>query len=141
MKTCTFFGHRDAREEIKTALQQAIIALIEKEGVLRFYVGAQGRFDGMVRTILKELAEQYPIHYEVVLAYPPEPGRHECPDGFPTLLPEGQEKGPLRFAIDRRNRWMIQNSDFVISYTFKTYGGAVKFTELAQRHGLSVISL
>ncbi len=141
MKTCTFFGHRDATDEIKPTLRQAIINLIEKEEVLQFYVGAQGRFDGMVQSVLKELAEQYPICYEVVLAYPPEPGRHECPDGVPTLLPEGQEIGLLRFAIDRRNRWMIQNSDFVISYTYKSYGGAVKFTELAKQKGLSVISI
>ena len=141
MKSCTFFGHRDATEEIKPRLRQAVIDLIEKEGVLRFYVGAQGRFDGMVRNLLKELAEIYPIRFEVVLAYLPSPERKECPEGFPVFLPEGQENVPFRFAIDRRNRWMVAESDYVVSYTYKAHGGAVKFTEYAAKKGKTVIKI
>ena len=140
MRVCTFFGHRDAADKIKPVLRETVISVIE-EGVLQFYVGAQGRFDGMVRAVLKELAEQYPIRYEVVLAYPPEPGRYECPEGFPTLFPEGQEKVLLRFAIDRRNRWMVEQSDVVVSYTDKTYGGAVKYTMLAKKKGKTIIKI
>ncbi len=141
MKTCTFFGHRDASEDVRPALRQAIIDLIEKEGVRRFYVGAQGRFDWMATAILKELAPLYGVRYEVVLAYPPTPERQEAPEGIPTVLPEGQEKVPPRFAIDRRNRWMVEQSDHVISYTYKIYGGAVKFTALAERKGKKVIKI
>ena len=141
MKTCTFFGHRDAKEEVKPLLRQAIIDMIEKEGVQRFYVGAQGRFDLMAISVLKELAPLYGVEYAVVLAYLPAEGRQEAPERLPTILPEGQEACLPRFAIDRRNRWMVAESDYVISYTYKIYGGAVKFTALAEKKRKKVIRI
>ncbi|MBQ8550025.1 MAG: hypothetical protein IJ426_01655 [Clostridia bacterium] len=141
MKTCTFFGHRDAKEEVKPLLRQTIIDMIEKEGVQRFYVGSQGRFDLMAISVLKELAPLYGVRYEVVLAYPPVERRQEAPEGLPTILPEGQEVCLPRFAIDRRNRWMVAESDYVISYTYKVCGGAVKFTALAEKKGKKVIRI
>ena len=135
MKTCTFFGHRDSSEGIKEELRQAIIMVIEKEGVTKFLSGLQGRFDGMVAQVLGKISKEYPIQYEVVLAYPPFPGRNEGFQGVPSFLPEGQEEGPLRFAIDRRNRWMVEHSDYVISYVYKPYGGAFKFSNMAEKKG------
>ena len=122
-------------------LRQAIIDMIVQEGVEQFYVGSQGRFDAMVRELLKELLKSYHFRYDIVLAYPPTPERNEIPKGHPTLLPDGQEQVPLKFAIDRRNRWMVEKSHYVISYTYKSHGGAVKFTALANKRGLSVLSL
>ena len=72
MKTCTFFGHRDCPETIKPYLREVLIDLITNNGVNTFYVGNQGRFDGIVRSVLRELEQEYPeIHYAVVLAYLP----------------------------------------------------------------------
>ena len=54
-KACTFFGHRDSPETIKPKIRTAVIDLIENHGVTMFYVGNQGNFDRLVRSILKEV--------------------------------------------------------------------------------------
>lgn len=72
---CTFFGHRDAPPEIKASLRQILSDLIERQGVKQFYVGNQGSFDVMARTLLAEFELTHGIHYEVVLANMPKKRR------------------------------------------------------------------
>ncbi len=141
MKTCTFFGHRIAADSLKPALRQAIIELIEKEEVFNFYVGAQGKFDLMAANVLKELSSQYPIRYAVVLAYFPDGKRKEAPPNHPTLFPEGQEKAHPSYAIAKRNEWMIRQSTFAITHAEHPIKGAGKYKAMAQKRGLTVISL
>ena len=67
-KACTFFGRRDCPSSIKPKLREVLIDLIEDHAVDMFYVGQQGSFDSMVRSVLKELVSLYPhINYAVVL--------------------------------------------------------------------------
>ena len=67
MSAYTFFGHRDCPSLIKPMLREVLIDLIENHAVDVFYVGQQGTFDGIVRTILKELVSAYlHIRYTVV---------------------------------------------------------------------------
>ena len=137
---CTFFGHRDTPPEIKRLLRQVISELIEQQGVKRFYVGNQGNFDAMARSVLAEFEQTHGISYEIVLAYLP---RQEDPlcDTDHTLLPEGIETVPPRFAIEYRNKWMIDHSDIVITYVHRSFGGAAKFKELAEKKNKVVIQI
>ena len=65
---CTFFGHRDAPEEIRRELSSTIQKIVERDANCVFYVGNQGNFDRLVLTVLKELVENYPsIRYYIVL--------------------------------------------------------------------------
>ncbi len=68
---CTFIGHRDAPKEIKPTLKKVLVDLIENKNVNMFYVGNNGSFDFMVKDVLKELHQIYPIKYYIVLAYIP----------------------------------------------------------------------
>lgn len=68
---CTFFGHRNVHKEIEPILKSTLIDLIENHDVTTFYVGNQGGFDYLVKTVLKELSNNYSIDYFVVLAYLP----------------------------------------------------------------------
>ena len=141
MKACTFFGHRDCPETIKPRLREVLIDLITNNGVDTFYVGNQGRFDGIVRSVLRELAQEYPeIHYAVVLAYLPGK-KNEYDDFSETIFPEGIEAVHPRYAIDWRNRWMLQRADFVVTYIAHPWGGAAKFAEKAKREDKTVINL
>lgn len=138
---CTFFGHRTAPESIRPILHNTLTHLIEK-GVDTFYVGNQGRFDAMVKTELEKLAEIYlHIRYSVVLAYMPEKrDEFDIADYSHTIYPDGLERVSLRFAIDQRNRMMIDWSDVVVTYVCYA-GGAAKFKELAEKRGKQVINL
>ena len=106
-----------------------------------FYVGNQGGFDYMVRGVLRELAEEYPdIRYAVVLAYLPETTSREA-DFSDTMLPEGVETIHPKYAITWRNNWMLQKSDYVVTYITHSWGGAARFAEKAKRTGKPVRNL
>ena len=137
---CTFFGHRDAPPKIKPALRQVLLDLIERQGVNQFYVGNHGSFDAMAQSLLSELEQSHEISYQIVLAYLP--GKVvPLYDTDHTLLPEGIENVPQRFAIEHRNKWMIDHSDIVVAYVTRSFGGAAKFRDLAKKKGKTVIDL
>lgn len=143
MSACTFFGHRDCQATIKPKLKAAIVELIEQCGVDTFYVGNQGFFDAFVRSILKELTKEYPhIRYAVVMAYMPNTNDDfDYRDYSDTMIPEGIERVPRRFAIDWCNKWMLKRCDYVICYVNYSWGGAAKFAELAEKQRKTVINL
>ncbi len=139
MKACTFFGHRNTPENAEVPLRKALIQLIERENVSLFYVGNHGNFDRMVRKVLMDLKQIYPhITYHIVLAYFPRSAQEDYTD---TIYPDGLELTPPKYAIDKRNRWMLERSNYVVSYVVHTFGGAGKFKELAEKKGKYVINL
>lgn len=135
--TVTFFGHRDAPIALRAELITVIKRLIEHEGADSFFVGDKGNFDIMAANVLCELKALYPhIRYEVVLSYlRPQKNEH------PTLYPEGIEKVPLRFAIVKRNEWMVEHSDVIVAYVKCSYGGASNSVRYAERKNKRIINL
>ena len=136
----TFFGHKDTPKEIEPTLRTTLVDLIENKNVTVFYVGNNGNFDAMVRRQLEDLSQTYPITYNVVLAYLPTK-KSEHDDYTDTILPEGIETAPKRFAISYRNKWMVGQADIVVTYVTHSFGGAAQFKALAERQGKTVIEL
>lgn len=140
-KTCCFFGHREVTHNIRPKLTAVIEKLITEDDVTEFYIGHQGQFDSMVYSVLKDLKAKYPqIRYTVVLAYMPDEhikGLY----GEDTLFPDGMETVPKRFAISKRNDWMIKHSDVAVYYVHKITGGAAKFREKGEKKGLRIIDV
>ena len=140
MSVCTFFGHRNCPEPIRDRLCTVLEALILKHGVDLFYVGKEGQFDALVRQVLRNLKRAYPhIQYAVVLAYLPT--KRTTEDLSDAMLPEGIEAVLPRYAISWRNRWMLQRSDYVVTYITHSWGGAAQFAETARRQNKTVIHL
>ncbi len=141
MASCTFFGHRDTPNAIEPILRLALIRLIEYENVDSFYVGNQGGFDCLVARVLNEIKDNYPyIRYAVVLAYMPQKGEDMLRE-YPTILADGCENVPPKFAIDRRNHWMLQKCTYVVTYVTHTWGGAAKFKKKALKAEKIVLEL
>lgn len=139
-KSCTFFGHRDCPYEIRDVLRQTLADLIENKSADTFYVGRQGAFDRLAASLLKELSAEYPhIKYMIVLERIPT-GPAEA-DFSNTILPDGIETVHPRYAISWRNKWMINQSDYVITCITRPWGGAAKFAEMARRQRKTVINL
>ena len=143
MSACTFFGHRDCPSSIKHKLREVLIDLIENHAVDMFYVGQQGAFDGIVRSILKDLMLVYPhIRYAVVLErLPSKRNEFDTYDYSDTMLPEGIETIHPRFAISWRNKWMIKQSDYVVTYITHSWGSAAQFAERAVKQNRTVINI
>ena len=140
MSVCTFFGHSECYGLDAAVLRSAIEDLIQ-QGVTEFVVGNHGQFDGMVFSSLQNLSNDYEISYSVALAYlPTHKEDHDIYYGH-CFYPEGQEIGPAKFAIERRNRYLIDTADVCLCYVNHTFGGAYKFARMAKRRGLRVINL
>lgn len=132
MPACTFFGHSQC-PDLRSELRDAVMRL-SGDGVDMFYVGDNGRFDAQARSVLSELG----LRYGVVLAYLPKGAGAGFDD---TMFPEGLELVHPRYAIERRNLWMLERSDYVVTYVHHSWGGAAKFAALAERQGKRMIRL
>ena len=140
MSVCTFFGHRECNGLREERLLSVIEGLI-MQGVTEFTVGNQGQFDAMVCRCLRALQKTYPyIRYRVVLAYLPV-GKTVADEHAETVYPEGMETVPPRFAIQRRNRYLVETADVCLCYIDHTWGGAYGFVCMARQRGLKVINL
>lgn len=132
---CTFFGNKDAPETIRPMLEETINRLVTA-GVDLFFLGNQGNFDRLILDVIRSVYRLNPcFRYYVVLAYP----EHDL-DPDETLYPEGLEKAPPKFAIDRRNRWMIDRADIVAVYSTHP-GYSAKYREIAIKKMKVVIDL
>ena len=138
MKSCTFFGHRDTNKEIEPIIKSTLIELIEKNNVDTFYVGNNGNFDIIVENILKELKVVYPqINYFVVCSYVKTYKQKDLTNAiYPVFL-----KSKTLSQIPKRNEWMMERCDYVVTYVTKMYGGAARFKRYSQKNGKCVIEL
>ncbi len=137
-----FFGHRDASNKIENILKEVITDLIKKHNVNKFYVGTHGNFDNMVKKALIELKNFYPhITYTIVLSNLNFPKERKTDNYTNYIYPEGFENTPPKYAIIQRNKWMIEQSDYVITYATHTFSNTYKFKMIAEKKGKKVINL
>lgn len=142
--TTAFFGHGNAPSDLEPRIEQAVIQLIEENENIAFLVGTHGRFDAMARSILERLTPHYPnMKYRIVLAYMPfkKEDEEDRFEGLPTMLPEGIENVPKKYAISYRNDFMVKECDTVICYITHDWGGAAQFVDKAWRKGRNIINL
>ena len=97
----------------------------------------------MVQTSLAALQNTYPeiVCLEVFAYMPGQKEDFQIPKKLETIYPDGLENTPRKFAIDRRNRWMVEQSEVVICFVKHPYSGAFKFVEMARRKGKKIINL
>jgi hypothetical protein len=57
------------------------------------------------------------------------------------MLPEGIESVHPHYAISWRNNWMLQQSNYVVTYITHSWGGAAQHEKKAIRSGKVVINL
>jgi uncharacterized phage-like protein YoqJ len=144
----TFIGHSEIKtnEQLKIKLKETLENCIG-DGAGIFYCGGYGQFDGLCAATIKELKEKYPI----IKSYLVTPYINEFTqkklsyiqklkiyDDF--IYPE-LETVPLKFAISKRNQWMVDQADVVIAYVDHDWGGAWTTLEYAKRKKMTIINL
>ena len=72
---------------------------------------------------------------------PQEKSKYGDIDFSDTIVPDGLEKVPPRYAIFKRNEWMLNKADVVVTFVQFHFGGAGTFKEKAQKSGKIVIEL
>ncbi len=128
MKICSFFGHREVLDDIDETLQEHIRYAIHVLRVTEFYVGGYGAFDRKVVDAMVAIRQEYSrVKLFLSLAYLNTASAKEYDvkryDG--TVFLEGLEYGVKRFAISKRNRLMVNDSDVIICYITHNHGGDI----------------
>ena len=136
---CTFFGHKNAGSDVKEKIKHTVESLID-DGVLDYYVGNNGNFDYYVQAVLAEIMKKNEeVRLTVVLSHLDE--RAMVADQECTLFPEGLEIALPRFAISKRNDWLIKNSQIAVIYVNNSFSNSYKLMEKARKKGLEIINI
>jgi uncharacterized phage-like protein YoqJ len=108
------------------------------QGAEKFLLGGYGGFDRMAAGVVWELKIKYPqIQSVLVLSY------------LNRTIPQNQydettyppfETVPKRYAIIKRNQWMVDQSDVVIAYVTHSWGGAAKTLDYAKRRQKTILN-
>lgn len=135
MPTCFFIGHREAPDSLLPQLSTAVERHIIELGVTDFVVGGYGWFDSMAARIVKTAKKTHPrVTLTLLLPYHPHDRPIPTPDGFDsTFYPPGMETVPKRAAIVKANRYMVDHSDYLISYAWHPASNARELTEYAKK--------
>ncbi|MEE0928706.1 MAG: hypothetical protein UIG59_05910 [Acutalibacteraceae bacterium] len=141
MYGCTFIGHKNCSEEIKTLLVTTIKRLIEEKTVTTFYVGTEGNFDKYVYTVLCQIAKEYDIKIIVVLAYLKPKAEWVYYDQEKTIFPDELTKTPIKFAIKRRNSYMIDKAEYLVTYLNTSTSNTYTNVEEAIKKKKKIINL
>ena len=142
----TFCGHSnclfndDIKKQLKTILGNEII----KNPTCKFYLGGYGDFDSLCLQTLRELKKEFQ-DIELIFITPYldnnysklELSKYYYDDViFPPL-----ESIPRKFAILKRNEWMVDSADLIIAYVKYSWGGATKTLEYAKRKKVPIINI
>ncbi len=136
--TATFCGHSsvEQKNDIKVWLYHVIDDLIQ-QGCTQFYLGGYGDFDNIAASVLYDIkSNQEVITSTLVLPYPDRKTDTHLYDG--TLYPP-LENVPKRYAILKRNQWMVNNSDIVVTYITHDWGGAYQTYKYAVKKNKTVL--
>ena len=134
----TFCGHREIgqSEDLRIWLSHCVEQLII-DGATDFYFGGYGAFDAMAASVVRSLKRKYPsIQSILVLPYL---GRKVDATGYDMTTYPPLETVPKRYAILRRNQWMVDAADVVVAYVRYDWGGAAQTLAYAKRKKKRII--
>ena len=136
--TVTFCGHRDVPEPevVKAWLNETIEELID-EGADRFLLGGYGQFDSLAAAVVRKQKERHPA-IRSVLVLPYLDRKYDISLYDESIYPP-LETVPKRYAISRRNEYMIDAADCVIAFVTHDFGGAFTSLCYAQRKHKRII--
>ena len=145
----TFVGHRTLQsgEEIAERIKSTIKACVPNNENISFFCGGYGEFDIISAKVCHALKEEL-TSCEVILVTPyiTESQQKKLNDPqikrlYDAIVYPPLEGVPLRYAISRRNEWMVNEADLIISFVTHTFGGAYKTLEYARRRKKKIINL
>lgn len=141
----TFCGHRDFVETAEAENQLTMfLEKYARENVrLVCYNGGYGNFDYFAAKCVQKMQEQYSnIRNCLVLPYIDQPFLERIEifkNHFDETIYPPLESVPRKYAIIRRNEWMVDSADIVIAYVTYSWGGAARTLEYAKRKNKNII--
>lgn len=147
--TITFAGHAviSSGKGIKDIVKEQIRKNIAGVEFVTFYIGGYGEFDKICACACRELKEErdgievvYVTPY-ISLSEQAKIKEMQHSGLCDTSIYPPVENVPPRFAIIKRNEWMMINADIVVAYVEREYGGAYRSLQIAKRKKKKIINI
>lgn len=145
MKACCGFGHRNVFENISSKLDNAVEEAIT-QGCEIFYTGAMGDFDSLFSSAVRSAKKVYP-YIKLICVKPYFTNDINTDKDYyaalydDIIIPDELAGIHPKAVIKARNRWIIDNSDIVLIYTVRNFGGAYEAKRFAERNGKRLIKI
>ena len=142
----TFCGHSNClfNEDVKEQLKNILLDEIIKNPTCKFYLGGYGDFDSLCLRTLRELKKDFP-EIELLFITPYLDKNYSklefAKNYYDDVIFPSIESVPRKFAILKRNEWMVDSADLVISYVKYSWGGAAKTLRYEKRKKKQLINL
>jgi len=144
MVVITFFGHADFVEKdiFRIQIIENIRALAGNEKV-EFYLGGYGNFDLFALKCCRDYKKQYKnCKINLIVPYLTGLTKEKVnADYYDEIIYPALEDVYPRFAICKRNEWMVDKADVIITYLNRHYGGTYSTIKYAYSHHKPVINL
>lgn len=141
----TFCGHRNVSDNaiITDRLTDAITNLFLEATTdnvpISFYCGGYGEFDRLAENVIDRVRNNFPntrcekIFVTPYITQSYQYRNEQMKRRFNDIIYPPIENVPYRYAIIRRNEWMIDSADIIIAYVKYSWGGAARTLEYAKR--------
>lgn len=149
MLVCTFAGHRIINEDVIAPLVNVTITeLLQKDTDILFYTGGMGEFDLLCNQTVRIAKRRYPEKRIRLVLVEPYMKNSINTDKERLLSLYDDIEVPLELAgchpkaaIGKRNRVLIDRSDYLIACVAHRYGGAYQTLRYAQRRRIEIVNV
>ena len=145
----SFTGHSviPSKDTVKEIVKEQIRNTATNAEHLTCYLGDYGDFDRICACACRELKRELPyMELVYVTPYMNLSQQAKIKDAqncrlYDTTIYPPIENTPPRFAISKRNEWMMTNADTIIAYVNHSYGGAYASLQVAKRKKKRIINI
>ena len=139
----SFIGHRevDNFRFIEDQIEDIVKELIETKEYVEFYVGRNGEFDFLVASVIKRAQRDFGTsNNSLILVIPYPIADIEDMEKYydEVWYPDELFGVHYKSAIAKRNEWFVENSDLLVAYVERDYGGAYECLKKAQEKNVLI---
>lgn len=141
MRTITFAGHREVyQSDVSARLNAVLDKISETENELIFYVGGMGEFDSLAASAVRRMRKQHPEKsIKLILVEPYMKQSINADREFihglydDIWVPIELAEVHYKKAITERNKLMVRESDVLVCYVHRDFGGAHTMMKYARK--------
>lgn len=144
-KLCYGFGHRDLYCDI-SGINNVIHELVMIKGVDTFLTGGMGDFDSAFSAAVRKVKTKNPsVRLWLIKPYfsnEINTNREYYEYSYDeVIIPDQLAQVHFKSAIAQRNKWMIDQCDYVISGIYRDFGGAYTAIQYAEKKNKIIIEI
>lgn len=141
-----FIGHRELFDitNIENKIEELVKELMRSHSFVEFYVGRNGDFDVSAASVIKRVRKSCDANNCELILVLPYANKDECyfEQYYDNIYYPLDPKTHYKNAIQKRNEWLIDNSNLLIAYVEpQRAGGAQKTLQYAIKTNRYVINL